>query len=292
MILSQLLANGIVTGCVYALVALGFGLIYSTTRIFHVAHGAVYTAAAYAFYSFSRSLELDPYLSFTLSLVVAVLLGVAMEIVAYRPLFRRGASMGVFLISSLGIYIFVVNAIAMAYGNESKILSPGVQNTFRLGSVVLTRIQVLEVLAFLVIFPAFAVFLRKARLGKLVRALSNNPSLVPVLGVDVRRIRVYAFMIGSLLAGVASCLVALDVGMDPNVGMEVLLIAAVAVIVGGVGIFEGPVIGAFVVGTVQNLSVWKISARWEAAITFFLLVLFMLARPQGILGARKRVEEI
>ena len=289
--LLQLLANGIVAGCVYALVALGFGIIYNTTHIFHIAHGAVYTVGAYAFYSFARGLELNSFISFLLALFVTALLGILMDLVIYHPLTKRKASLGVFLISSLGIYIFLVNLIAMIYGNETKILSPGIEKTFHFGSVILTRIQLLEVLIFLIAFPTFLLFLNRTKPGKLIRALSDNPVLTTVLGVDVRRVRFLVFAIGSFLAGAASCLVALDVGMDPNVGMDALLIAAVTVIIGGMGNFKSPVVGAFMLGIIQNLVIWKISARWEAAITFLLLISFLLFRPQGILGRRGRLEE-
>lgn len=287
----QFLANGIVVGSVYSLVALGFGLIYSSTHIFHIAHGAVYTLAAYVFYSSARTFGLNMGLSIVLALGSAGVLGLCMEHFVYYPLFKRKASPGIFLISSLGIYIFVVNLIAMLYGNETKILSPGVEKTFKFGSVILTRIQILELLAFLTIFPIFLFVMRRTKLGKIIRALASNLELATVLGIDVKKIRLYIFAIGSILAGIASCLVALDVGMDPNVGMNVLLISAVAVIMGGVGVFEGPVLGAFALGLVQNMLIWKISARWEAMVTFLLLICFLLFRPHGILGKRRRLEE-
>ena len=290
--LLQLLANGIVAGCVYALVAMGFGLIYNTTKIFHMAHGVVYTTSAYIFYTFARGIGLSLIPSFLIALSFAVLLGVGIEAFIYWPLFKKKAPLGVVLISSLGIYIFLVNLIAMIYGNETKILSPGVERTFHLGSVILTRTQVLEMLAFVLLFPLFLLMLKKTKLGRIIRALADNPALITVLGVDVRRVRIYIFALGSLLAGVASSLVALDVGMDPHVGIGAFLVAAVAMIIGGVGVFEGAVVGAFLLGILQNLVIWKTSARWTEALTFLVLILFLLTRPQGILGRKRRLEEL
>jgi branched-chain amino acid transport system permease protein len=291
MVLLQLLANGIVTGCVYALVALGFGLIYNTTKIFHIAHGIVYTGAAYVFYAFARGLGLDLAWSLVLALVFAILLGVSIEVFIYYPFYRKKASLGVVLIGSLGVYIFLVNFVAMLFGNETKILSPGAEKTFHFGSVILTKVQLLEVIAFVILFFLSILLLKKTRPGKIIRALADNPNLVTVLGVDVRRMRIYIFALGSFLTGVASCLVALDVGMDPNVGLGAFLIAAVAVIVGGVGVFEGAVPGAFVLAILQNLMIWKISARWENALVFLVLIFFLLFRPEGMLGRRRRLEE-
>jgi len=288
----QLLANGIVTGCVYALVALGLGLIYNTTRIFHIAHGIVYTFSAYMFYTFVRSLGLNVLPSFLLGVISAVVLGIMIEAFLYWPFFKKRASLMIVFISSLGVYIFLVNLIAMLYGNETKVLSPGVERTFHIGSMILTRIQILEILAFVLLFPLFVFVLKTTKLGKLIRALSDNPTLLTVLGADVRKLRIWIFGLGSFLAGVASCLTALDVGLDPHVGMEAFLMAAVSMIVGGIGNFEGAALGALILGIVQNMLIWKISARWTEALAFLILVLFLLFRPEGLMGRRRRLEEV
>jgi len=287
----QLLANGLVAGCVYSLVALGFGLIYNTTKIFHIAYGVVYIIAAYLFYTFARVLGLPLVMSFFLGLVFVILLGVAIEILIYFPFYQKRASLGVILVASLGAYILLVNLVAMLYGNETKILSLGIEETFCLGSVVFTRIQLLQVVTFLIVFPLVLLFLGRTKLGRVIRALADNPSLVTVLGIDVRRLRIYIFAMGSFLAGLASCLVALDVGIDPYAGMNVFLIAAVAVIIGGVGMFEGAVLGAFILAIGQNLIIWQVSAKWQSTMVFLLLILFLLFRPEGILGKRQRLEE-
>ena len=110
-------------------------------------------------------------------------------------------------------------------------------------------------------------------------------------GTNPNKVRNIVFGLGSALAAVAAMLVAFDVGIDPHIGLDALLVAAVAVIIGGVGIFEGAALGAFIIGVAQSLAVWKVSARWEQAITFLLLILFLVFRPQGILGKRRRIEE-
>lgn len=287
----QLLANGLVTGCIYALVALGFGLIYNTTKIFHISHGIVYTVAAYLFYTFAKVLYLNLAFSFLLASIFATLLGAAIEIFIYYPFYQKRASLSIVMIGSLGIYIFLVNLLAMLYGNGTKILLSGAEETFSMGSITLTRIQLFEILAFFILFSLSVMLLRKTKLGKIIRALADNSNLVTVLGIDVRIIRIYIFALGSFLASVASCLVALDTGMDPNVGLGVFLTAAVAVIIGGVGVFDGAVLGSFTLALLQNLMIWKVSAKWQNAIVFMILVFFLLFRPEGILGKRRRLEE-
>jgi branched-chain amino acid transport system permease protein len=148
-----------------------------------------------------------------------------------------------------------------------------------------------EAAAFLLLSSLTLGFLRLTKWGRLIQALADNPQLVSVIGMDVRKIRLLIFALGSVLAGFAACLVALDVGMDPRLGMNILLIAAVAVIIGGVKVFEGALVGAFLVGILQSLVIWQVSAKWEHAVTFVLLIVFLLTRPEGILGERRRLEE-
>lgn len=290
--LLQLLANGLIAGCVYSLVALGFGIIYNTTHLFHFAHGVVYTATAYILYTFLILLHWNGVLSFILAMMFSAALGIAIEAGIYYPLYRREAPGSVFMISSLGIYIFLVNLTAMLYGNETKLLRPGAEKTYSLGSVIVTRIQVLQVVAFGIVFLLFYLFMKRTKLGRITRGLADNPALITVVGINTRAVRLVVFAIGSVLAGLAAILVALDTGMDPHVGMSAILVSAVAVIVGGVGLFEGAVIGGFLLGVLQNVAIWKISARWQEAITFSVLIFFLLFRPQGLLGRRARLEEM
>lgn len=287
----QLLANGFVNGCLFALTAFGFALIYNTTRIFHVAHGAIYTAAAYLCYIFLVQLGWNMPLAIALALFLTGLLGVLTELLVYAPLERRGASLLVALLSSLGLYIALVNLIAMLFGNETKVLRPGVEATYNFGSVILTRIQLAQVITALILLPSLLIFLRLTGWGKKIRALRDNPTLTEVMGINKKVVRLFVFSLGSALAGAAAILYALDVGMDPHVGMPALLTAAVALIIGGVGTFEGAIVGAFLLGILQSLVIWQVSARWTDAVTFGLLIFFLLFRPQGLLGQRRRLEE-
>jgi branched-chain amino acid transport system permease protein len=177
------------------------------------------------------------------------------------------------------------------FGNETKILRPGVEATYHIGSVILTRIQIAQVIAAVLLVPWLLLFIRDTRWGKMIRAVRDNPVLAMVMGVDLHAVRLMVFVIGSVLGGVAAILSALDVGMDPYVGMPALLVAAVAMIVGGVGTFGGAVVGALLLGILQSLVIWQVSARWTDALTFGLLILFVLFRPQGLLGGRRRLEE-
>lgn len=289
--IAQLIANGIITGFSYALVALGFGLIYNSTKVFHLAHGAIYTLSAYIAYLFIYHIGANYAISIIGGLLAGVLIGLIIETFIYYPLYKKGASSGIFFISSLGAYILLINLIALLFGNEPKFIRRGVEITYQVGPVILTKIQIISAAVTVLILISVFVFLKKHKYGRAIRALSDNPNLVSVLGMNVRKIRLLVFGIGSFLAALAAIFIGLDVGIDPYIGLSALLSGAVAVIIGGVGIFEGAIAGAFLLGLLQNLLIWKISTRWEDAITLLILIIFLLFRPQGILGRKARVEE-
>lgn len=288
----QFLANGVVEGAVFALVALGFSIIYNTSKLFHFAYGAVYTFACYIFYTFFILLKIHWLFSLLFALLFTIILGMIIENFIYYPLYERKASLKVLIISSIGAYIVIINFIAMIFGNETKILRPGVEKTYEIGNVVLTRIQILEVVVFVILSLLIVCFLNFSKYGKALKALADNPNLVSVLGLSIKKLRLLSFGLGSFLCGIASILVSLDIGMDPNVGLSAVLVSAVAVILGGLGIFESSILGGLLIGIIQNLVVWRISARWEQAITFLILLFILIFRPEGILGKRKRIEEL
>jgi branched-chain amino acid transport system permease protein len=132
---------------------------------------------------------------------------------------------------------------------------------------------------------------KKTKTGNLIIAFSNNPKLIETIGYNPHKIRIIIFTIGSALAAISSSLSALDVGIDPNIGMSALFASAVAVIIGGVNIFEGAIIGGILIGILQSLVVWQTSARWMDAFTFLILIIFLLFRPEGILSKKVRIEE-
>lgn len=225
------------------------------------------------------------------ALIGAALFGVMVELFIYAPLDRKKASTLVALLASLGLYVAGVNTLALIFGNETQILQPNIQATHKFAGIILTQIQVAQIATAVIILPLFVLFLKYSTIGKIIRAVRDNPQLSRVLGTNPQRVRTVVFVLGSLLAGGAAILSALDVGIDPNSGLPALLVAVVALIIGGLGTFDGPIWGAFLLGILQSLVVWKFEARWTDAITFGVLILFLLFRPQGIFGKRGRVEE-
>ena len=288
----QFLTNGLIYGALIAIMAISFWFIYRATSIFHIAHGAVFTICSYVFYTFYTLLGWNLLVSAVVSLVFTALLGVSMYYLIYSKLEEKDASQEVKFISSLGVYILIVNLIALLYGNETKVVSHKISESYVIGSVIIAKIQLIQFLSFLGVLIFTRVFLVKAKAGKLIRAIGDNSLLFKSLGLNEKAVKFMVFAIGSGIAGFCAILFAMDVGIDPYMGMNALLTAVVALILGGVKKIKGVVLGALMLGILQNLFVWKFSAQWEPAVTFLVLAIVLLYNSGGLIVVKKRVEEI
>ena len=286
--LLQFIINGIIIGSIYSLVSLGFALVYNTTRIFHIAYAVLYMFCPYMILTFFSNLGIPLLIAFILAILITILLSLMMEVIIYRPLAKKNSSHNIVMISSIGIMIIVINTIALFYGNETKILNPDISETISFGDTIITHTQLAQFTISTFILLMFLAFLKFSKFGIRTRAMRDDDILCSVFGMDIYKMRLILFSLSAIFAAIGGGLVAYDVGMDPYVGMPMLLNAVVALIIGGIGRFEAPIIGGFIIGILQSLSVWAISARWLDAVTFTLLILFLLFRPQGLLGEKKR----
>ncbi|MDR2773201.1 MAG: branched-chain amino acid ABC transporter permease [Tannerella sp.] len=286
---AQFIINGMITGILYGLSAIGFALVYNTTRIFHIAAAALYVAAAYAFYYAFNVLGIP--LGWAALTAVFVTAGLSMlcEWVVYKPLSRKKSSLNVVMISSIGVMTALVNVVAMIFGNETKVLDNNMQDTYHFGEIIITRPQMLQAAVGILLMAAFLAFLKFSRFGLKTQALSNNVTLFEVLGFHVAATRMMVFALSGVFLATGSCLTAYDIGMDPHMGMPVLINAMVAMIIGGVGRFNACILGGLLLGVLQSLVVYQFSANWQNAITFLVLLLFLFFKPQGILGYKKRM---
>jgi len=287
-LLIQLSINGLITGGLYSLIALSFGLVYRSTRIFHLALGAVYTTAAYGMYV---GTNWGIWAGIISGLVSAVILSLLVEWFIYQPFVKKGSSLGVILIASLGVYIIVVNLIALLFGNEVKMISSGIEPSFSLEFIILTRIQIIQFIVSIIVILIIWSGLKKSKFLKVVWAMGDEPQLLEVLGLPIFRIRSLIFILSGLLVATASMLSAYDIGIDPHQGLSAILLGAVAVLVGGIDNLWGWIIAAFLISEIQSLAMWKFSAKWNDAITFFLLIFALLFKPKGLFTSERRVEE-
>ena len=284
----QFIVNGVITGMIYGVVSLGFALVYNTTRIFHIAYAAIYMVAPYFLMFLLKILGIPLIISVIIALAGTVIMGLASELLVYTPLVRRNSSSSVIMVSSIGVMIVIINVVALLAGNETKVINTEISNSFSIGQALITYTQLAQFAISMVLIVAFFTFLKFSRFGIQTRAYRDDDTLSAVLGLNTLRLKRILFLLSSLFAGIGSCLIAWDVGMDPYVGMPMLMNAMVALIIGGIGRFEAPVLGGILIGVLQALVVYFTSARWQDAVTFSLLIIFLLFRPQGILGEKMR----
>lgn len=284
----QFLINGLITGVLYSLLAIGFALVYNTTRIFHIAAAALYVSAAYAFYFFANTWTLPYGLALGVTFIITMLLSLLMEKTVYLPLKNKKASLNVTMIASIGMMTILVNLIALLFGNETKVIDNAIQKTYTFGSIIVTTPQMYQAVFGAVSLVAFILFIHLTRWGVQFRALSDDDVLFAALGYRLKRTRTFIFLLSGLFIAIASCLTVYDVGLDPHMGMNVLINAMVALIIGGVGRFSTCILGGLFLGVLQSLVVYQFASNWQNAITFIVLLLFLFLRPQGIAGYKQR----
>lgn len=281
------LVNGLVLGGIYAMVAIGFSIIFTTTRTFHFAHGAIYLWVGYAIYFITETLRWSLWLALPISAVVAVGLGVGIERFVYRPLRARGATSLAIFVAALGLLIFLQNLIAAIFGSQAQpIQLPDLGPPLFMGDAVVTRVGLLQVVTALVLLALALALLRWTTLGRALRAVASNKEMAAVIGVDVGRVYLQAFGIGSLAIVPAALLNSATTGLDPALGGTIMLMTMVSVIVGGVGSVTGAALGGFLVGGVQGLSGWILPLAWQNGVAFGLLMVFIVLRPTGVLGTK------
>lgn len=292
MIFVQLLINGIIAGSIYALVASGFSVIYSTNRFAHFAHGAVIAVGAYILYSLFTLGGLNFYVAAVLTVLASGVLGGIIYWVLYRPLKRRNASAAILLIASLGLLILLENTMQIIFGADVKTLGfLKIAKGMEIFGAIITPLQVVIVAVALILLVSLWIFVHYSQLGKKMLAVADNPDLADVSGINPDRIQLAAFVVGSGLAGVASVLIALEQNIEPTMGMSLIVSGFTGAIIGGVTSLPGAVLGSYILGLVENFGIWYLPSGYKGAIAFGLLFIFLIFRPTGILGINKGARE-
>ena len=284
----QLSINSIAAGALYAIIAVGFSLMYGTTKFFNLAHGAMIAIGAYTVFFLAKGLQMDVWIAVVCAVIFAGGIGWVLEQLIYEPLRARKASNMVLLVASLGAFTALQGALAILFSSQIQTLSQGgdIQRIFTIGGATITQIQVITIAAAVLVTVGLILTLRYTLFGKAVRAVSDDEEVSKIIGINTGRIIGIVFFIASAIAGLAGILVGFDTAIEPTMGMALLLKGIVAAIVGGIGSIYGAVLGAFLLGFAENFGVWKISGEWKDAIAFGLLIIFLLFRPRGILNIK------
>jgi branched-subunit amino acid ABC-type transport system permease component len=282
---TQSIVNGIIAGTTHALVAIGFGLIYTMARFFHLAHGAVLAASAYVTYVLIVYLAWHPVYAMISGIIFGVVLGVFMEVTIYRPLRSLDSSPSVLFLASLGILVCIQNAISLAFGDQPLAFASGQTEVgVNVLGAYITRVQLMIVCAATIMCSVTAAVMKWTKVGRMMRAVANDRGLAEIVGVKPDRAILIAMALGSAFAAIAGILVALDTDLTPNMGLRAMLMGVTASVVGGIGSIFGNLLGGLFVGMLQHLGIWCVSTQWQDAIVFIALITFLLLRPRGVLG--------
>jgi branched-chain amino acid transport system permease protein len=285
MLFAQLLANGLQTGALYALIAAGFSLIFGMTRIFHAAHGATFTIAGFIFYECYSVLHWYWPLAAIASAVAASLFGVLLDRYVYAIIQRHEGSFFTVFVASFGAAIVVQNVISIVFGRGMVTVSTPLSKSLEVfPGLFIAPIAAVVIICAIISFAILQWLLTRTNLGIALRALGENPALIEVYGLTPRRLSQYVFLIGSILVVPAAILTAATSGLNPAMGHHIMLISIAATIVGGVGSLRGAAVAGMLLGLAENLCLAFIDPQWSEAVTFVILFLFILFRPGGVYG--------
>jgi branched-chain amino acid transport system permease protein len=285
MLLLQLLINGVQVGALYALIAVGFSLIFGSTKVFHFAHGATFTIAAYIFYYLYSVAEAHWLLAVLAATAGAVAFGVFMDRCVYAPIQRHEGSFFTVFVASLGAGIIVQNLVGMIFGRGFvSVTTPLSRSIELLPGLYVAPLSGIAIVCAIVFFGALQLFLMRTNVGMGLRALSENPELVRVYGLSPRRLSTIVFALGSLLVIPAAVITAASSGLNPAIAHHIMLISLAATIVGGVGSLRGAACAGLLLGMSENLALMYLGPQWSEAVTFIVLFLFILFRPWGFFG--------
>ncbi len=290
--MDQIFINIFYTACLYLIVSVSFNITFVSTGYFNLAHAAIITLGPYLTYSLVNW-GVNLWISIFSSVIICGVLGFSLFLFIYRRLDSQGAKPLFFLICSLGVYIVIQNIVSMIFGDDTlSIRTNKIVEGHRLGNVYITSVQFFTIVLSIVLFSLSIIFMNYMKLGKLIKALSNNPALLNNFGVNVNRVRALAFLIGSLLAAIIGIMSSFETDMKPTMGFSLLLYGIVTIIIGGVGNNKSLIISALLLASAQHLGAYFIDSRWKEAIAYIILILFLIWKPLGFSGKQLKKIEI
>lgn len=285
----QQLVNGLILGSVYALLALGYTMVYGIIKLINFAHGDIYMMGAFMGYFLINSLKLNFFLALIVAMIGTAILGVVIEFLAYRPL--RNSTRIAALITAIGVSFLLQNLMVYFVG-ASTLPFPQVIPTvrFNLGPIAVSNIQLMILGISIFLMLALQFIVQKTKMGKAMRAVSVDSDAAQLMGINVNRTISFTFALGSALAGAAGVLIALYYNsLEPLMGMTPGIKSFVAAVLGGIGIIPGAALGGFVIGLLETFATAFGMSDFRDAIVYGILIIILLIRPAGILG--KNVKE-
>ncbi len=282
------LINGISLGSIYAIIALGYTMVYGIARMLNFAHGDIIMVGGFAIFTIVSTMGLPPLLGILVAVAVCTVLGVTIERVAYRPL--RGASSLAVLITAIGVSYLLQNVALLIFGSNARQFTSVVTlPNLKLadGALTISSVTIVTIVSCILIMIGLTSFINKTKVGQAMLAVSEDNGAATLMGIDVNRTIAITFAIGSALAAVAGALLCSTYpSLTPYTGSMPGIKAFVAAVFGGIGSIPGALIGGVLLGVIENLSKAYISSQLSDTIVFSVLILVLLIRPTGILGRK------
>jgi branched-subunit amino acid ABC-type transport system permease component len=291
----QLLANGLVTGSVIAIAAVGVSLVYGILRLVNFAYGDFMAFGALAAYAFNGPLGLGMIPSTLLGMLATAVLSLALDVTLWRPLRARRAGFMSLFLASIGLALVLRQVLLLAYGPQPQTYKVDQYKVYVIGSVRLSEPQLITIVVAAAAIGVIGVLLARSTVGRTMRALADDRALAAIAGIDVGRVITYTWVISGLLAGLAGVLAGLvQSSFDPNFGFTLLLPVFAAVVLGGIGSAYGALAGGLVLGLAMELSTWPsllggVNPVYKPVVAFLVLAGALMVRPQGLFGRAKVV---
>ena len=284
--------NALQLGSIYALVALGYSMVYGIIMLLNFAHGDIIMVGAYATYYAVCQFGLPPLAAVLLAVLLSTLLGVLIEKAAYTPL--RSAPRLSLLITAIGVSFLLENGAQLLFGADTKsmVKTPLISGTLNIGGVTIALSSIITIAVSVIAMITLTFLVQKTKLGKAMRAVSEDMGAAQLMGISLNRTISFTFAIGSLLAGIGAVLhVGSYFQASPMMGSMLGLKAFVAAVLGGIGSIPGAMIGGFAIGIVETLVTVARLSTWKDGVVFAILIVVLLVKPTGILG-RPMVEKV
>ncbi len=285
----QQLINGISLGSIYALIALGYTMVYGIIKLINFAHGDIYMIGAFLGYYFINTLHLSLIPALLLSMVISALLGVVTEFLAYRPL--RNSTRIAVLITAIGVSFLLENLMIYFFGSNVRAFPQAIEKkVYTLGSVQISNIQLVIIFITLFLMICLQFIVQKTKMGKAMRAVSVDTDAARLMGINVDLTISFTFAIGSALAAAGGVLIGLYYNsINPLMGVVPGLKAFIAAVLGGIGLIPGAVLGGFAIGILETIVSALGFSVFKDAFVYAILIIILLIKPSGLLG--KNVKE-
>lgn len=282
------LIGGLGLGSVYAIIALGYSMVYGIAKMLNFAHGDIIMIGAFAAYFALGSYNMPALIAVLFSVIVCTVLGVVIERLAYKPL-RQASSLSV-LITAIGVSYFLQNAAMLLWGTDTKIFPTLISGSLQIGALSIPWLTLITIGTCILIMIALTLFINRTKTGRAMRACSEDKGASSLMGINVNKIISITFAIGSGLAAIAAVLLcATYPSVYPTLGSMPGIKAFTAAVFGGIGSIPGAFLGGLLLGVIENLSKAYISAQLSDAIVFGVLIVVLLIKPTGLLG--KKISE-